>query len=904
MTHPSTDILADLGPLLDQALALDAAGLEAFLAGLRSERPALAAELAALLAVEPELDARAFLSGRAGAEATAVPASLAGRRLGAYTLEHALGHGGMGTVWLGRRSDGRYDALAAVKLLHLALLDPLGAERFRREGTVLARLNHPHIARLLDAGITDEGQPYLILEYVEGSRIDDHCDASRLTPEARLALFLDVLAAVGHAHANLIVHRDLKPSNILVTASGEVKLLDFGIAKLLEDEREGAQASTLTDLGGRALTPEYAAPEQVAGGAVTTATDVYSLGVLLYILLSGRHPTGMPGRGSDDYLHRVIHTEPPRLSTAVAAEKSVERGSSAERLRRLYAGDLENICAKALRKRPEERYATVGAFADDLHRYLSHQPVRARPDAWGYRASKFLRRYRGPVAVGAAVALALLAAVGVTWRQTVVARAQRDEARFQSRRAEAIGDFQTAIISQISASRRSLSDLLDQNVMLLRRRPPSDPRLHAALLLQLADRYAELERRTEQRAVLAEAETVGRRSTDLELQATLACAVANYHVDQRQIDSAISRLAIARGQLGAVANPSAESRITCLRPEAEVTFVQDHYDSAAVLLQRATGLLDSIGAGGSLRYYSLESSRADYLRAAGRVREAIALGRSTRDGLDSLGLGGSTLAVVATSNLVTILSQCGERQEALAISRQVLAKLQEADPSAGVHPIVGFNHATELTLYGATDSALTWFQAVASSARAKGIVEVERRSLMGMARANARLGRIEAAEAAFQRMLELARQQGRAVARESLFVSATIALGRADSSRAGATFERVLRQDGYFDGTRTRRSRAPLVDLTRIVLGQGRPAEALDLARSLRDMDLVDSLAATRSADVGLADLFIARAYLGLGRQDSALTYARAALTALTAGAGPGSPATQDASVLLASLAH
>jgi serine/threonine-protein kinase len=631
---------------------------------------------------------------------------------------------------------------------------------------------------------------------------------------------------------------------------------------------------------------------------------VYSLGVLLYILLSGRHPTGTPGRGSDDQLHRVVHTEPPRLSTAVAAVKAAERGSSAERLRRLYAGDLENICAKALRKRPEERYATVGAFADDLQRYLSHQPVKARPDAWGYRAGKFLRRYRGPVAVGATVALALVAAVGVTWRQTVVARSQRDEARFQGRRAEAIGDFQTAIISQISVSQRSLSDLLDQNVMLLRRRPPADPRLHAALLLQLADRYAELERRTEQRAVLAEAETVARRSTDLDLQATLACAIANYHVDQRQVDSAIARLAIARGQLRAVPHPSPESRITCLRPDAEVTFVQDHYDSAAGLLQQAAGLLDSIGAGGSLRYYAIESSRADYLRAAGRVREAIALGRSTRDGLEALGLGGSTLAVIAASNLVTILSECGERLEGLAISRQVLAKLREADPSAGAHPIVGFNHATELALYGATDSALAWYQAVASSARAKGIVEVERRSLMGVARADARLGHIAAAEAALDRMLQLARQQGRAVARESLFVSATIALGRADSSRAAATFERVLRQDGFFDGTRTRKSRAPLVDLTRIVLGQKRSAEALTLARSLRDIDLVDSLAATRSADVGLADLLIARAYVGLGRQDSALTYARAAVVALTAGAGPASTTTRDASLLLAALAH
>jgi serine/threonine-protein kinase len=309
----------------------------------------------------------------------------------------------MGTVWLARRSDGRYEGRVAVKLLNLALLDPVGSERFRREGTLLARLSHPNIARLLDAGVTGGGQPFLVLEYVEGTRIDRYCDDRRLTPEARLRLFLDVLAAVSHAHANLVVHRDLKPSNILVAQDGTVKLLDFGIAKLLEEGQGGAEASTLTDVGGRVLTPEYAAPEQIRGEPVTIATDVYALGVLLYLLLAGRHPTAHDGQSVATYLQGALDTEPPRLSASVTGPEA--RATSLERLRRLYAGDLDNIVAKALRKRPEERYHTVGALADDLRHHLNDEPVSARPESWGYRTARFIRRHRAGVAAAAVTTL-------------------------------------------------------------------------------------------------------------------------------------------------------------------------------------------------------------------------------------------------------------------------------------------------------------------------------------------------------------------------------------------------------------------------------------------------------------------------------------------------------------------
>ena len=198
----------------------------------------------------------------------------------------------MGSVWLARRSDGRFEGLVAVKLLNVSLIGRAGEERFRREGSILARLTHPNIARLTDAGVSTSGQPYIVLEYVDGERIDQYCDARRLGVEQRLRLFLDVCAAVARAHANLVVHRDIKPSNVLVAKDGQVKLLDFGIAKLIEEETGSGEASALTREGGRALTPEFAAPEQLTGGAVTTATDVHALGTLLYLLLAGQHPGG------------------------------------------------------------------------------------------------------------------------------------------------------------------------------------------------------------------------------------------------------------------------------------------------------------------------------------------------------------------------------------------------------------------------------------------------------------------------------------------------------------------------------------------------------------------------------------------------------------------------------------
>ncbi len=422
MSTLSPDQWQALSPYLDQALAMTHDERAAWLSQLGEQDPALAAQLGALLDEHRVLAQEGFLEH--GRFALPRAAGLAGQKLGPYTLISQIGQGGMGTVWLARRSDGRFERQAAVKFVSIALAGGATEERFKREGSILGRLTHPHIADLLDAGISSEGQPYLILEYVDGTTIDEYCDQHKLGVEARVRLFLDVLAAVAHAHANLIVHRDIKPSNVLVTTGGEVKLLDFGIAKLLEGEGQTGAATLLTHEGGSALTPQYAAPEQLTGRPVTTATDVYALGVLLYLLLSGRHPAGA-AHSPAELVKAVLDTEPPRVSDATTADTELiaeRRGATPDKLRRGLRGDLDTIVGKALKKDPQERYASVTGFADDLQRYLRHEPIRARPDTLAYRSAKFLRRNRTAVPL---TAIAIVLVIGSLSTGLYVANRQR-----------------------------------------------------------------------------------------------------------------------------------------------------------------------------------------------------------------------------------------------------------------------------------------------------------------------------------------------------------------------------------------------------------------------------------------------------------------------------------------------
>jgi serine/threonine-protein kinase len=889
------DVLAALDALLRQALELDPAERDAWLARLRRDQPVQAAELEALLAEQPGLDSAGFLCKDAGESPGKGEPGLSGQRLGAYTLEQPLGQGGMGTVWLARRSDGRYEGRVAVKLLNLALLDPVGSERFRREGTLLARLSHPNIARLLDAGVTGGGQPFLVLEYVEGTRIDRYCDDRRLTPEARLRLFLDVLAAVSHAHANLVVHRDLKPSNILVAQDGTVKLLDFGIAKLLEEGQGGAEASTLTDVGGRVLTPEYAAPEQIRGEPVTIATDVYALGVLLYLLLAGRHPTAHDGQSVATYLQGALDTEPPRLSASVTGPEA--RATSLERLRRLYAGDLDNIVAKALRKRPEERYHTVGALADDLRHHLNDEPVSARPESWGYRTARFIRRHRAGVAAAAVTTLALVGATAFSLVQLGQARRQRDAAVAESRRRLAMADVQGVLAGDSRGpGGRTLSVLerIELAEGMLRQRYRDEPAVVVEVMAQLSSRLFDMNDMQGHRQVLARAAAIA-RAADLPAQVALVDCLRMLSLTyDDQLDSARAALAEARAQQHRTGSLPREIEVECLNAEGQLLVATGRPDSAIHLLRRAVQLTPDPAA---LQGLESRNDLAGALRSAGRTREAARVQQDILFRMDSSGYAPTDIYPTVLGFLAAALAELGEFRALDSITGTYIRGLEATYGGGAVVGRVAALYGITKLRKGDLDSAAAWLDAAVRD------TSESARSVTGMWLPPARM--------------QLLLEQGRlAEARKAVAALAT----DTPSRRIGAVWLRARLRWAEGDPAG---ARAMLDSALAAESAGGKPApylvyalltaaewrlhdgdfhEADSLARVVIDAAGLDSLALSRSAHVGRAELVRARAAAAGGDSAGALAAARRAATALTNGFGPANRQTVEARGLRDSL--
>jgi serine/threonine-protein kinase len=436
-------------------------------------------------------------------------------RLGPYRLLEALQSGGMGTVYAATRDDDQYNRRVAIKVLRAGLADGEAAHRFRFERQILARLEHPHIARLYDGGETSDGRPYLVMELIEGQQLDVYCDRNRLTLEARLGLFRKVCGAVQHAHQSLLVHRDLKPSNILVGADGEPKLLDFGIAKQLEPSAS-ARADDLTRTGVRVMTPSYASPEQVRGEAITTASDVYSLGVLLYELVSGTGPYPIAGLPLHEIEDAICERPPERPSRAFdpgapnGEEIAHARGLAPRALRRRLQGDLDNIVLMALRKEPHRRYPSAASLAEDVQRHLRDLPVAARPDTVTYRLRKLARRRRETLA---AAALLLLLATGFGAHLRTQSRrqeAERDKA--ESALSFLVETFTAANPYENGGEHPTAQDLLDRGAARAATELANQPRVQAALLDAFGRVNAGLARPALARAQLERALELRRKS--------------------------------------------------------------------------------------------------------------------------------------------------------------------------------------------------------------------------------------------------------------------------------------------------------------------------------------------------------------------------------------------------------
>jgi eukaryotic-like serine/threonine-protein kinase len=497
-----------ISDLLDKALDLDAGAREPWLTDLARTEPDLAAKLRALLSRQGELETDQLLidGGRSlkpevlakatedNTDARAQFMLLSGTNIGPYRLIRPLGEGGMASVWLAERSDGQLKREVALKLLHAWRNSRELVERFARERDMLAGLAHPNIARLYDAGVTANGQPWIALEYVEGLDFAAYADQNALSIRQRVESILQVMAAVQYAHQNLIVHRDLKPTNILVNKKGEVRLLDFGIAKLLQQENVSAAETELTRNSGRALTLRYAAPEQIEGKPITTATDVYALGLVLYELLTGASARGgdkQSGVKTSAFAEQAaLITEILRPSRGPFSEATaLTRGKlSPQELKSTLSGDLDTILLKALAREPARRYATVGEFSADLRAWLERRPITARAPSIAYQIKMFISRQR--VAVGFASAIAVVLVIAGTYSQT-----QRAEAAAQRARAEEVQIFMANILSEAEPegvkgeAALTAKGLLDAGVARAREDYVEKPLLRGEMLAELAPIY-------------------------------------------------------------------------------------------------------------------------------------------------------------------------------------------------------------------------------------------------------------------------------------------------------------------------------------------------------------------------------------------------------------------------------
>jgi serine/threonine protein kinase/tetratricopeptide (TPR) repeat protein len=595
--------------IFEAVLDAPAAERQALLATLCDGDADLLREVASLLEASDDAGdtLNVVIAFAADDVSVATTSRTAPEQIGPYRILQLLGRGGMGTVYLAERADGAFQHKVALKLLRAGLDSPGAEARFRAERQILADLRHPNIARLVDGGAVEDGSPYLVMEYVEGRPIDHWCDDQRLDLTRRIELFRVVCSAVQAAHRSLVVHRDLKPANILVTADGHPKLLDFGIAKLMAPGgTDHTVALTLTSQ--RLLTPGYAGPEQVMGRPVTTASDVYSLGVILYELLTGRPPLDFTGLSLREVEQTVEAIDPVRPSLAVralvdaddGAETAARRGTTPDRLARHLAGDLDTIIMTALRKEPERRYPSVEALSEDLRRFLVQLPIAARPDTVGYRAGRFVRRHR--VAVTATgVAAAMVVAFGVqatiSARRAVVERDRALAAEERSRVEAATADrvaiflvdlFRTADPEEARGRDLTVRQVLDRGADRIDRDLAEESEVRARMLLALGTVFANLGEFNRADELTAEAVHI-LQAADVPGERRAAALNAQSEIRADLGDPAGARRAAERAleAAGAGATPEAARALSQL---AFLAYEETHLDEADELVRRSLTL--------------------------------------------------------------------------------------------------------------------------------------------------------------------------------------------------------------------------------------------------------------------------------------------------------------------------
>jgi eukaryotic-like serine/threonine-protein kinase len=832
---------------LDRALDLAPRERELWLSELTSSQPGIARILRQLLAEREALNASQFLEDSPlgdlpfGGRQGPARSPLEGTRIGAYTIERLLGRGGMGEVWLASRSDGRFEAQCAIKFLDGAVSQEKLCERFRREGRLLARLAHPNIARLLDAGATADGKQFLVLEYVDGDRIDRYCDAHSLDVEARIRLFIDAVLAVSHAHSNLVVHRDLKPSNVLVTRGGAVKLLDFGIAKLIGVQRPEGDESTRTLVDEIVLTPEYAAPEQLLGELPSTATDVYQLGMLLYVLLIGRHPLQTLGTRADR-IRAALCGRVPRASDLVTGA-----------LRKKLRGDLDAILATALHIDPRRRYQTAAALRDELLRYLHREPVVARLGASFYGTRKFIVRHRVAVAVAFITIVALCATLAFALTQGQVASEERDRAFALATRNSAVTEFLGMLITEAAEADKpvTVSDMLSRSEKLALADTSGNPESRAAVLRTIGLHYLAWGDRGKAAEVLERALAVLGDAPAHGLHAEVMCAHALVISGMGRASEAAARIDQELSQPPANHASFAE----CLKARSVVAGTLDDAAGSLLYAREALQQLRLSGPISNEQEADVLQNLAWSYHRTGRHREAIDYYEMALQKFTAVGRGSSAGAMVIRNNMALVSEAAGMPKRALQLYDDTLAALAQRSPDAKPPVYLAVNRSRALEAIGRLREAQQAYESAMQIAVDSQHTIGQMQILVGLAAIAIQLGDMTTAAAYLDRTSEVlgSVKEADKTPRVAL-MRGRLALARGDITEARRRFEAVAANTG---------SKATAVDgelgKAEALLAAGDPAAAKESARV--------ALSAATSLQSGLPySQRTGRAWLLLGR--------------------------------------
>lgn len=627
-----------------------------------------------------------------------------GERIGPYRLVRQLGRGGMGAVFLGERVDGLFEQVVAVKIIKRGVMSDVTLRRFFAERQILARLQHPHIARLLDGGVTPEGVPYFIMTYIEGDTLLDTCRAQKLNIFKRLDLFEQVCDAVAYAHRNLIVHRDLKPGNILVTADGQVKLLDFGIAKLIGDA-PASPAADLTQTGQMVATPAYASPEQLRGDPVSTTSDVYSLGLLLFELLTGRHPFHVADQSPFQLMHRLLHDEPKKPSTAVTAKPRSNAdavlddralGTSLRRLSRVLRGDLDTICMKALQKEPERRYLSVEQLAEDIRRFRLGRPVLACPDRWRYRVSKFIRRNALAVCSSAVIIVLLITFTAVTALQANRIRRQSERIAVERDKAEATAGFLVDLFGKVDpdefrGEQLSARALLDQGVKKITTALEGQDDVQAELMGIIGHVYSQLGLYESAYPLLRQCLTLRQQCLGPQHVEVAECLhfLGSYYLRTGELDRAADTLAQAASMNEKLEGRASSKTMQYLSTLGWVYKEQGLYQRAEGLFREIFDYYQSVPADTLVtQRASAMSQLAAVRQAQGAYADAEQLYRQSLD-IRRHYLGDLNPRVgESLNNLGTLYSENGELEKAQRDFEEALDILERIYPDTPDHPSI------------------------------------------------------------------------------------------------------------------------------------------------------------------------------------------------------------------------